>query len=81
MAVAAIDPVVADVMLMTELYRLLPFDPLAGVPGRTIDFSADPKCCKQDENGAENAELGERVGAVVKDLWHRRRFANPIRDF
>ena len=68
-------------MLMTKLYRLLPFDPLAGVPGRTIDFSAYPKCRKQNENGAENAELGERVSAVVKDLWHRSRFANPIRDY
>jgi hypothetical protein len=32
MAVAAIDAVVARVMFMTELNRLLAFDPLAGVP-------------------------------------------------
>jgi hypothetical protein len=66
---------------MTKLNRLLPFDPLACIPGGTIDFGAYPKCRKQDENGAENTEFGERVGAVVKDLWHRRRFANPIRDY
>ena len=81
MAITAIDAVVADVMLMTELYWLLPFDPLTGVPGGTIDFSTYPKCCKQNENGAENTEFGERVCTVVKDLWHRRRFANPIRDY
>ena len=43
MTVAAIDAVVADVMLMTELDWLLSFDPLAGVPGRTIQLDGDPQ--------------------------------------
>ena len=68
-------------MLMTKLDWLLTLDPLPCVPGRSIDFCSHPKRREQDKNGAENAELGKSVGAVLEDLWHRRRFANPIRDY
>src|SRR5215216_6648141 len=37
--VAAVDAVVADVMFLTELNGLLPFDPLTCIPGRTIQFN------------------------------------------
>ena len=36
MAVTTIDAVVTNVMFVTELNRLLPFNPLAGVPRRTV---------------------------------------------
>ena len=42
MTVAAIDTIVAHVMFMTELNWLLSFDPLSGVPGRTIQLDGDP---------------------------------------
>jgi hypothetical protein len=40
--VAAIDAVVADVVFVTELYGLLFFDPLSGVPRRSIQRDGDP---------------------------------------
>jgi hypothetical protein len=36
MTIAAINAIVADVVLMTKLDRLLAFNPLARVPRRTI---------------------------------------------
>lgn len=77
--VAAINAVVTYVVLVTELDRLLALYPLPGVPGRAIDLGANPKRGKKNEDGAKNTKLGKGVGAVVEDLWHRRRFANPIR--
>jgi hypothetical protein len=41
--VAAVNAVVADVMFVTELNRLLPFDPLACIPGRTIQLNGYPQ--------------------------------------
>jgi len=72
MAVTTIDTVVTNVMFMTELNRLLPFDPLTGVPGRTIQLNCDPKQSNNYENRAINRNLCERVGAVMEDLWHPR---------
>ena len=43
MAVTTIDAVVADVMFVTELDRLLSFEPLAGVPGRAIQLDGSPQ--------------------------------------
>src|SRR5688572_32426445 len=63
-------------MLMTKLDRLLTLDPLAGVPRRTIQLRSYPKSGYQNKNGAVDRQLCERVGAVMKNLWHRRRF-NP----
>ena len=80
MTVAAINAVVAHVMFMTELDWLLALYPLPGVPGRAIDLGANPKRGKKNKDGAKNTKLGKSVGAVMEDLWHRRRFANPIRD-
>lgn len=78
--VAAINAVVAHVMLMTKLDGLLALYPLPGVPGRAIDLGGNPKRGKKNKDGAKNTKLGKGVGAVMEDLWHRRRFANPIRD-
>jgi len=72
MAVTAIDAVVADVMFMTELDRLLSFDPLTGVPRRTVQFHSDPKQGDNYEDSSINRNLRQRVSAVMEDLWHLR---------
>ena len=72
MTVAAIDTVVTDVMFMTELNGLLTFDPLASVPGRTIQLNSDPQQSDDYENSAINRDFRQRVGAVMEDLWHLR---------
>ena len=71
--VTAIDAVVTDVMFMTELNGLLTFDPLAGVPGGTIQLDSDPKQSDDYEYSAINRDFRQRVGAVMEDLWHYRR--------
>jgi len=71
--VAAIDAVVTGVMFMTELYGLLAFDPLTGVPPGTIQLNSDPQQSNDYENSAINRDLRQRVGAVMKDLWHYRK--------
>ena len=72
MTVAAIDAVVTGVMFMTELNRLLAFDPLAGVPGRTIQLNSDPQQSNDYENGAVDRDFRQRVCAVMENLWHLR---------
>lgn len=81
MAIAAVNAVIAHVMLVTKLDWLLTLYPLPSVPGRSIDFGADPERGEQNKDGAENTELGKSVRTVMEDLWHRRRFANPICDY
>ena len=70
-AVAAIDAVVADMMLMTKLDRLLALNPLAGVPGRAIQLSRDPQQRNQNKNRTIDGQLCQRVCAVMKNLRHR----------
>jgi hypothetical protein len=70
MAVTAIDTVVANVMFVTELNRLLAFDPLTGVPRRAVQFNSDPQQSKNYEHSSINRNLRQRVSAVMKDLWH-----------
>ncbi len=77
MAVAAINAVVAHVVLMTKLDGLLAFNPLPRVPGRTIQLRGHPQGSDEDKNGAINRQLREGVRAVMKNLWHCRRVANP----
>jgi len=72
-AVATIDTVVADVMFVTELDRLLFFDPLSGVPGRTIQLNRDPQQRDTNKNGAVDRDFRQRVRTVMEDLGHRRR--------
>ena len=73
MTVAAIDAVVADVMFMAELDWLLSFDPLTGVPRRTIQLDGDPQQRNSDENSAVDSNFRQRVRTVMEDLWHCRR--------
>ena len=72
MAVAAINAVVSHVMFVTKLDGLLSFNPLAGVPGRTVQLNCNPQSGKENKDSAINRQLGERVCAVMEDLWHRR---------
>ena len=76
-AIAAIDAVVADVVFVTELNWLVALDPLTGVPGRTINLSGYPKRGDENKNGSIDRSLGERVGTVMENLWHRRSWLIP----
>jgi len=73
MTVTAVKTIVTDVMFVTELNWLLPFDPLTGVPGRTIQLNSDPQQSNNYEESAVNRNLCQRVSAMVEDLWHCRR--------
>ena len=71
-AITAIDAIITDVMLVTELDRLLSLDGLSRNPGRTVDFSGHPKRCQQNKDGTKDGRASQCIGAVVKDLWHGR---------
>jgi len=73
MTVTAVKTIVTDVMFVTELNWLLPFDPLTGVPGRTIQLNSDPQQSNNYEESAIDRNLCQRVSAMVEDLWHCRR--------
>ena len=75
--IAAIQSIVSDVVLMTKLDWLLALDPLPRVPGRTVQLRSHPKRGEQNKNRAVDRSLRECVRAVMKNLWHRRSFANP----
>jgi hypothetical protein len=70
--VTAINAVVAAVMFMRELYGLLSLCPLPRVPRRAIDLGQHPDGCDENENGAEDAQPGKKISAMVENLGHRR---------
>lgn len=72
-AIAAIDTIIANVMLMTELDWLLAFDPLARVPSRASNLCRDPKGREQNKDRAINRGPRKVVRAMTEDLWHCRR--------
>jgi hypothetical protein len=41
--VAAVDAIVTDVVFVTELDRLLSFDPLTGIPRGAVEFNSNPQ--------------------------------------
>jgi|SRR6266567_2170665 len=73
MAIATIDAIVADVMLVTELDWLLALDPLTGVPSGSGDLCRYPKRREQDKNRAVDRGPRQIVRAMTENLWHRRR--------
>ncbi len=79
MAITAVNAVIADVVFVTELDGLFALDPLPCIPGRAVDFGGHPKGCEQDKNGTKDRCARQRVGAVMKDLWHRRSSTNEVR--
>ena len=70
-AVAAVDAIAGDVALVAELDRLFARDVRLGHPGRAVDRVGEPEQAGDDEDGAEDADTGDRVGAAMKDLRHR----------
>jgi hypothetical protein len=75
--VATIHTVITHVMFVTKLDWLLAFHPLPRVPRRTIQFRGHPERGHENKNRAVDRQLRECVCAVMKNLWHRRSFANP----
>ena len=71
MAVAAIDSVIADVMLVTELDRLLAREEGLGVIRRSIEFKQHPYKDGAEKDRAEDRRFGNEVGASIEDLPHR----------
>src|SRR5690349_10104458 len=74
--VTAIHPVVADVMLVTELNWLLALDVSASVPAGTVNFGGDEKRGDQNKYRAEDRGPCQIICAVTENLWHRRRRSN-----
>ena len=60
-------------MFMTELDWLLFFDPLTGVPRRTIQLNSDPQQRDTNKNSAIDRDFRQRVRTVMEDLGHCRR--------
>ncbi len=71
-AVTAVDPVIARVMLVAELNGLLALDVLPCVIRRTVNLSDDPDPREEDKDSAENTQLRECVSAVMENLRHSR---------
>jgi len=72
MTVATIDAVVAGMMFVAELKRLRSFDILSGIPAGTIELSRHPQSRQQNEHRSKDGRFRQSIGAVMKDLWHRR---------
>ena len=69
-AVAAVDPQPSRVMGVTELNGLLASDVCAGDVGRPIQFGEHPTHECENEDGSEDTQPGNRIGARMKDLAH-----------
>jgi hypothetical protein len=69
-AVTAIDAVVADVMLMTERNRLDTSDADFSDIGRLVDSRECGDQSNDQEDGTKDTELGDGIGAGMKDLRH-----------
>src|SRR5207244_1022074 len=69
-AVAAVDAVAGDVSFVAELDRLLARDARLGDPRRAVDLVEEAEQGRDDEDGAEDADAGKRVGGTVEDLRH-----------
>src|SRR5205807_10218919 len=67
-AVAAVGAVVADVVLVRGLHGLLALDVLARVVGGAVYLGQNPERGGDDEEAAEDAHLGDGVGAAVENL-------------
>ena len=70
-AITAVNAVIAYMVFVTELDRLLAFDPLARVPGRAADLGTYPKSGRENKDRAEDRSFRQRISAVMKNLWHR----------
>jgi hypothetical protein len=69
--VAAIYSVIAYVVLVAELNGLLAREISLSVIGRPVELEQQPDDDRDEENRAEDTNLGDEVGASMKDLAHR----------
>jgi hypothetical protein len=68
--VAAINAVVADVMLVAELYWLRARYVCLRVVAGAIEFRNQKEQCGPYKDGTEDAHLGDGVSALMKYLGH-----------
>jgi len=71
MAVAAIDTIIAHMVLVTELDGLLAREESLGVIRRSIEFKQHPDKDGGEKDRAKDRRLGNEVGASIEDLPHR----------
>jgi hypothetical protein len=69
-AVATVNAVVADVMLVAELDWLLALDVLPRVVRGAVDLGQHPHGGEQYEDRPEDAQLGKKICAVMENLGH-----------
>src|SRR5215470_1661680 len=72
MTVAAIDSVIAHVMLVAELDRLLARNVLPRQIRRTRKRQYSRECQSRQKNCGEKAEARDEIRAAVKNLGHVR---------
>ena len=71
MTVAAIDPVIAGVMLVAELNRLFAREESLSVVRGPVEFEQHPDGDPDEEDRAEDGSLRDEVRASIEDLPHR----------
>ena len=80
-AIAAVNPDVADMMGVAEGHGLLAGDTGLGRPGGAAPGAEKPQQKTEDEHRPEDAYLRERVRAAMKNLGHTGRSATSgVRD-
>ena len=70
MTIAAVDPIIADVMLVAEGDRLLERHVNVGGVRRPEDRVARPARAADERNDGENDDLGMNISAARKNLGH-----------
>lgn len=68
--ITAINSIIADVMLVTELNGLFARKKRLSVVRGSIEFEQQPGDYPNEEHRAEDADLRNEVGASMKDLGH-----------
>lgn len=69
-AVAAVDSIIARVMLVAELNRLLARKERLRVVRRSIEFKQQPYDQSDEEYSAKDADPGNKIRAALKNLPH-----------
>jgi len=70
MAVAAVNAVVVDVVLVAELNRLRPDEADVGDVRGAVELRQEEENAPDDKDPTEDCHPGERIGATMKDLGH-----------
>jgi hypothetical protein len=70
MAVATINSIISDMVLVAELDRLCAGDPGLGDIRRAIDGGDYPTHTQEEKNGDQDTDFGNRIGARMKNLCH-----------